>query len=79
MDAKKETKHFVRDRCNFDKKKRVKCIVIGLLISVLTGVLFYNIAFAGATNYHHTGAAKINVAGSEMQLWFEYAGEKAEL
>lgn len=79
MDAKKENQHFTRDRCNFDKKKRVKCIAIGLLISVLTGVLFYNIAFADATNYHHTGAAKINVAGSEMQLRFEYAGPKDEL
>ena len=24
MDAKKETRHFVRDRCNFNKKKRIK-------------------------------------------------------
>ena len=79
MDAKKETRHFVRDRCNFNKKKRIKYITIGLVISVLTGFLLYNIAFAGGTNYHHTGTAKINVAGSEMQLRFEYAGEKDEL
>lgn len=79
MDAKKEARHFVRDRCNFNKKKRIKYITIGLVISVLTGFLLYNIAFAGGTNYHHTGAAKINVAGSEMQLRFEYAGGKDEL
>lgn len=79
MDAKKETRHFVRDRCDFNKKKRIKYITIGLVISVLTGFLLYNIAFAGGTNYHHTGAAKINVAGSEMQLRFEYAGGKDEL
>ena len=35
MDAKKETRHFVRDRCNFNKKKRIKYITIGLVISVL--------------------------------------------
>lgn len=79
MDAKKETRHFVRDRCNFNKKKRIKYITIGLVISVLTGFLLYNIAFAGGTNYHHTGAAKINVAGSEMQLRFEYAGGNDKL
>lgn len=79
MDAKKETRHFVRDRCNFNKKKRIKYITIGLVISILTGFLLYNTAFAGGTNYHHTGAAKINVAGSEMQLRFEYVGENAKL
>ena len=46
MDAKKEARHFVRDRCNFNKKKRIKYITIGLVISVLTGFLLYNIAFA---------------------------------
>lgn len=79
MDAKKEARHFVRDRCNFNKKKRIKYITIGLVISVLTGFLLYNIAFADTTNYHHTGAAKINVAGSEMQLRFEYVGTNDKL
>lgn len=79
MDAKKETRHFVRDRCNFNKKKRIKYITIGLVISILTGFLLYNTAFAGGTNYHHTGAAKINVAGSEMQLRFEYVGKNDKL
>ena len=43
MDAKKETRHFVRDRCNFNKKKRIKYITIGLVISVLTGFLLLQV------------------------------------